>query len=110
MIPTEIKKTGPCELTVSWDDGHTSVFGIKYLRSECMCAGCVNEMTGERMLDAGSIPDDLTITAAEHVGRYGVRFSFSDGHGEGIYTWRRLREICLCPICRPQASQPPRAG
>jgi len=110
MIPTEIKKTGPCELTVSWDDGHTSVFGIKYLRSECMCAGCVNEMTGERMLDARSIPEDLTITAAEHVGRYGVRFSFSDGHGEGIYTWRRLREICPCPICREPESQPPRAG
>ena len=102
MIPVEIKKTGPRELTVSWDDGHKSIFGIKYLRSECACAGCVDEMTGERMLDPDSVPEDITVTAAEHVGRYGVRFAFSDGHGAGIYTWRRLREICRCPECRPE--------
>jgi DUF971 family protein len=99
MTPLEIKKTGPGELTVSWDDGHQSLFPIKYLRSECMCAGCVNEMTGERMLDPHSVPDDITVTSAEHVGRYGIKFSFSDGHGHGIYTWRRLREICPCPEC-----------
>ena len=106
MVPTEIKKTGPCELTVSWDDGHLSIFRIKYLRSECMCAGCVNEMTGERTLDPTSVPEDVTITGAETVGRYGVRFAFSDGHGEGIYTWRRLREICPCAVCRPLEPQP----
>jgi len=100
MIPVEIKKSGPCELTVFWDDGHKSVFVIKYLRSECRCAGCVNEITGERMLDPQYIPEDITITAAEHVGRYGIRFSFSDTHSDGIYTWRRLRELCPCAQCR----------
>jgi len=48
-IPTEIKKTGARELTVRWSDGHTSVFSIKYLRSECACARCVSEVTGLRM-------------------------------------------------------------
>ena len=100
MIPVEIKKSGPYELTVSWDDGHLSVFLIKDLRAECACAGCVNEITGERMLDPQSIPEDITVTAAEHVGRYGVRFAFSDGHGNGIYTWSRLRELCPCSDCR----------
>jgi len=105
MIPVEIKKTGPFELTVFWDDGHRSVFTTKYLRTECACAGCVDEITGERMLDPDSVPEDITVTAGEHVGRYGIRFSFSDGHGAGIYTWQRLREICPCPECRPE---PPR--
>jgi DUF971 family protein len=100
MIPLEIKKTGPRELTVSWDDGHVSVFVIKGLRCCCSCAGCVNEMTGERTLDPTSVPEDVTITGAETVGRYGVRFAFSDGHGNGIYTWSRLREICPCPQCQ----------
>jgi DUF971 family protein len=97
--PIEIKKTGPSEVRVDWDDGHQSLLPIRYLRSQCMCAACVNEITGERMLDPDSIPQDITVTSAEHVGRYGVKFQFSDGHGIGIYTWERLRGICPCHIC-----------
>jgi DUF971 family protein len=104
--PVEIKKTGPSEITVLWDDGHESIFPIKYLRSECGCAGCVNEITGQRMLDPNSVPEDITVTGAEHVGRYGVKFAFSDGHENGIYTWRRLREICRCPLCLAGHPQP----
>ncbi|HEY6332959.1 MAG TPA: DUF971 domain-containing protein [Blastocatellia bacterium] len=100
-IPTEIKQTGPQELTVTWDDGHVSVFPVRHLRWQCMCAGCVSEITGERMVDIRSIPADITVTGAEHVGRYGVKFRFSDGHDDGIYTWARLREICPCPLCLP---------
>jgi DUF971 family protein len=97
--PTEIKKTGPREITVRWDDGHVSVFHTKYLRSECMCANCVNEITGQRMLDADKVSEEITVTGAEHVGRYGVKFIFSDRHDDGIYTWERLRQLCPCQEC-----------
>src|SRR3982751_1953347 len=30
------------------------------LRRVCPCAGCVNEWTGEKTLDAATIPDDLS--------------------------------------------------
>lgn len=98
-VPLEIKKTGPQEITVWWEDGHTSLFTTKYLRSECTCAGCVSEITGKRILDPDSVPDDITVLSAEHVGRYGIKFVFSDYHDDGIYTWTRLREICLCDEC-----------
>ena len=98
-IPTEITKTAPTEITMIWDDGHRSVFSIKYLRAECACANCVNEITGRRMLNPARIREDITIVSAEHVGRYGVKFTFSDRHDDGIYTWSRLREICPCPEC-----------
>ena len=101
-IPTEIKKTGPGRMTITWDDGHVSLLPIHYLRSECMCAGCVSEITGQRILDPRTIPEDITITGAEHVGRYGVKFYFTDNHGDGIYTWERLREICPCDQCKGQ--------
>jgi len=103
-VPLQIKKTGPHELTLWWDDGHTSVYSPKYLRSECTCARCVSELTGQRLLDAAAVADDLTLVGAEHVGRYGVRFTFSDGHHDGIYTWERLRELCKCPECVAPAS------
>lgn len=100
--PLEIKKTGPNEITITWDDGHLSIYGIKYLRSECLCANCVSEVTGLRILDPRTVADDLTVLGAEHVGRYGVKFTFSDHHDDGIYTWERLRELCPCSDCRPQ--------
>jgi DUF971 family protein len=92
-LPTEITKTSPGEITIRWDDGHTSVYSIHYLRSECSCARCVNEITGMRILDPRTIAADLTILKAEHVGRYGIKFKFSDTHDDGIYTWGRLRAL-----------------
>jgi DUF971 family protein len=103
-IPTEIKKTGAHQVTVRWNDGHVGVYSIKYLRSECMCARCVSEVTGLRILDPSTVSDDLTILSAEHVGRYGVKFVFSDRHDDGIYTWERLRELCPCDQCKPPRS------
>ena len=99
-IPVELKKTGPCETTVTWDDGHVSIFTTKYLRCECTCAGCVSEITGQRILDPATVPEDVSIKGAQHVGNYGVQFFFSDNHSNGIYTWTRLREICPCQECR----------
>jgi DUF971 family protein len=46
-----------------------------------------------RILDPRTIAEDLTILHAEHVGRYGIKFRFSDGHDDGIYTWERLRAL-----------------
>ena len=103
--PLEIKKTGANEITVRWDDGHVSLYPIKYLRSECLCANCVSEVTGLRILDPRTVADDLTVLSAEHVGRYGVKFMFSDRHDDGIYTWERLRDLCLCEHCKQVSSQ-----
>ena len=102
-LPLEIKKTGADQITVRWDDGHISTFDIKYLRSECSCANCVSEITGLRILDPATVSDDITVLGAEHVGRYGVKFTFSDRHDNGIYTWERLRALCPCPECTKKA-------
>ena len=89
--PVEITKTTPRELTIRWDDGAVTAYTIHFLRSECACARCVNENTGMRILDPRTIAEDLTILNAEPVGMYGIKFTFSDGHDNGIYTWERLR-------------------
>lgn len=92
-LPIEITKSSPREITIRWDDGVTSVLAIHYLRAECTCARCVNEITGLRILDPRTIAEDLTVLNAEHVGRYGIKFTFSDKHDDGIYTWERLRAL-----------------
>ena len=54
------------------------------------------------MLDPNTISEDITVLSAEHVGRYGVKFTFSDRHDNGIYTWENLRAICPCDQCKPE--------
>ena len=51
---------------------------------------CVNEWTGEKMLDDGSIPEDMAINSISIVGRYALNFKFSDGHESGIFSFNYL--------------------
>jgi DUF971 family protein len=79
-------------LRVVWSDREDK-FPFPFLRAECQCAQCVNEWTGERMLDPATIPSDISIERMELVGNYAVRVYWSDGHQSGLYTWKRLRGL-----------------
>jgi DUF971 family protein len=86
-------------LRIEWQDGHASEYTPRYLRLSCRCAGCVEEMTGRPLLDAGSVPWDVHPLAIRYVGRYALRFDWSDGHATGIYSFELLRALCPCPKC-----------
>jgi len=60
----------------------------------------VDEFTGERLVAPGSIPTDLTRVKVEPVGNYALKFTWSDEHDTGIYTYDYLRAICSCDQCR----------
>ncbi|MAT71212.1 MAG: hypothetical protein CMJ58_17010 [Planctomycetaceae bacterium] len=79
-------------LHVAWPD-RTHDFPFVELRGSCECAQCVNEWTGERILDPATIPADIAIESMELVGAYAVRVRWSDGHDSGLFTWQRLREL-----------------
>ena len=92
-IPTDIcavREKGA--LAVTWADRQVD-FPFAFLRGQCECAHCVNEWTGERMLDPATIPADITIEKMEQVGGYAIRIHWSDGHNSGLYTWERLRKL-----------------
>lgn len=78
---------------VSWGDGKATRVSYKDLRDACRCAGCIDELTGRKILDRNSIPETIGIKEAEAVGHYGIRFAWTDGHDTGIYTWDRLRAL-----------------
>ena len=101
--PVEIRRVDDREIRVTWSDSHLSVFPNKMLRDRCPCAGCVHELTGQRLLDPRSVPEDIRAEAIELVGRYAIRVRWSDGHGTGIYTFQRLREWCPCDACRAES-------
>ena len=98
--PRDIKlKRAERQLEVTWGDGAVVRYGVRQLRCECGCAGCVDEKTGVRILNLATVPQDVGITQMELVGHYAVKFVFSDGHDTGIYSFRLLRGLCPCDDC-----------
>ena len=91
--PVQIIEESDSEVTIKWSDDTESRYTAAQLRRACPCAACVNEWTGEKMLDPASIPDDLTLNNTSLVGRYALNFQFSDGHETGLYSFQYLRNL-----------------
>jgi DUF971 family protein len=79
-------------LRLTWADG-VAELPFVFLRRNCGCAHCVDEWTGQRLLDPASVPDDIAIQKMDLVGSYAVRIQWSDGHSDGLYSWDMLREL-----------------
>lgn len=88
------KETGLFEL--EWRDGTSANVPFALLRGRCPCASCVNEITGERILDLSTIPETIAPTKLGFSGNYALKISWSDGHSTGLYTWDLLAEIARC--------------
>jgi DUF971 family protein len=91
--PIKIIEENDAEISIEWSDGRETRYSAAKLRRSCPCAGCVNEWTGEKMLDDGSISDDITFSSISIVGRYALNFHFSDGHDTGIFSFNYLWEL-----------------
>ncbi len=99
FTPRSIEKVEDARLRIIWDDGHETELPFTFLRRHCPCAVCRDEWTGESLLDPAAVPETLGATGADVVGNYALSFSFSDGHGTGIYTFEMLRKLCRCEDC-----------
>lgn len=95
--PVQIIEESDSEISITWSDNAETHYTAVNLRRSCPCAGCVNEWTGEKMLQDLEVPEDLTISHVSIVGRYALNFHFSDGHDTGIYSFAFLRKIGEIP-------------
>lgn len=77
-------------IAMSWADGSTSVWDVVELRRACPCAECVDEWSGRRTLDPGSVDEATRPVTITTVGRYALTIEFSDGHRTGIYSFKQL--------------------
>lgn len=93
-------------LVVTWGDGHSSLFPLRWLRANCPCATCREERRSAAMetdllkLSTGPLPS-TEIAGAELVGNYAIRLTWTDGHDAGIYAFTLLRASCPCATCHP---------
>ena len=93
--PRQIIEESDSEISINWSDDAETKYDAPNLRRACPCAGCINEWTGEKILKAENINDDLSFSYITIVGRYALNFHFSDGHETGIYSFKYLRELAL---------------
>jgi len=94
LTPTVIRAVRPSGLfELQWAEGPLHRVPFKFIRAHCPCAGCINEITGERTLNPETIPDLIEPTAMAPVGNYAVKITWSDGHATGLYTWEHLARI-----------------
>lgn len=104
MTPTDIHPVGNQELLITWSDGHRSLYTFHDLRLHCPCAGCVDELTGQRKMTPHLVAQNIQPAQIEPVGRYALRFHWNDGHQTGIYSYSLLRALCPCPQCSSKAN------
>lgn len=109
--PVEITRdAGEQRMYVRWADGHESYYQWEFLRWKCPCANCAGEwgQPGELAFIKTLSAQQKELLDINLVGRYAVSLHWQDGHGTGIYTFRSLRELCLCDECgRRQAGNRP---
>jgi DUF971 family protein len=104
-----VKKSEGTGIEIDWRDGHHSSWSFDWLRYACPCATCHEEREHEGrppgipkprpaallpMYEAPPRPIEIT-----PVGKYAIRFTWTDGHKSGIYSWEYLRHLCQCPQC-----------
>jgi len=80
--PTELRvRDGGRVLRLSYDGGMTVDVAADRLRAATPSA------------DKSEAAKGVTIVGVETIGNYAARFTFSDGHDTGLYTWKLLREL-----------------
>ncbi|MCH2101756.1 MAG: DUF971 domain-containing protein [Planctomycetes bacterium] len=90
-------RRGGEDIVLKWQDGTEGRLRPRDLRIACPCAFCVSEVTGERLLDPTTVPEDLSVVDMQPVGNYAYRLLFSDGHDSGIYRLELLHAMCRHP-------------
>ena len=97
IAPTALSRKSTGEgrgiLVMAWNDDTRSEYDVRRLRLSCPCAVCVNEWSGESMLDPAKVPRDVRPVRLFSVGRYAMGVQWSDGHSTGIYSYDYLRRL-----------------
>jgi DUF971 family protein len=118
VTPAKVRvhKTEGTGVEIDWRDGHSSAWTFAWLRNACPCATCHEEREKSGRLPGVPKPKPATLlplyeaparpVEVTPVGKYALRFKWSDGHESGIYSWEYLRRVCQCAVCDPHPGAP----
>ena len=115
--PKTLKRIDNTGFRIVWQDDHTSQYDLSYLRALCPCAECCKLRNDGQ--DVHSLFSNIGIgnidkihsagiqaVDVQLVGRYAIRFHWSDGHRSGIYDFKFLRSICPTEKNKANSEEP----
>lgn len=91
--PLGFRRRDARTLSVLWEDGRDDNLDVRDLRLACRCAACVEEMSGQPLLNPATIAPDISPRSINTVGNYAITIAWSDGHSTGIYAFDYLRGL-----------------
>lgn len=101
--PVEIEyHSGDDILHMKFSDDHVADYPTLYLRGYCPCARCQGHSGKEPEWQTVRQHRQIEVVDVEQVGNYAIAITWGDGHDTGIYSFRKLREMCPCQECMPE--------
>ncbi|HZS92635.1 MAG TPA: gamma-butyrobetaine hydroxylase-like domain-containing protein [Chloroflexota bacterium] len=88
-------------MQITWADGHVSLYELSQLRRSCPCAGCKGEGGRPGAVNAGTVfsEQQTTLVDVQPLNRFGLQFTWADGHDDGLFSYDLLRRLCPCEAC-----------
>lgn len=95
MSPKEIRREGETHLRIIWADDRESLYSFEDLRMACPCAMChgMRDPLRREVLLPEETGRGIKAVEIGLVGRYALRFLWSDGHNTGIYNFDYLEKL-----------------
>ena len=81
------------KLEIAFDNGTQFTLPCEYLRVYSPSAEVRGHGLGQEVLQVGK--EEVNIIGIEPVGKYALKFSFSDGHDTGLYSWDYLYDLAI---------------
>jgi DUF971 family protein len=93
VLVRQIRQSNNYKFSITWSDGQEQHFRLSDLQKNCPCANCIDENTGQRVIDPKTIKEDVRAVYIRSVGRYALQIQFTAGCSTGIYSFDLLRRL-----------------
>jgi DUF971 family protein len=82
------------QLVITWSDGHSFSYSLRYLRGWCPCAHCQGHFAAQKQFIANA---NHSLRTVEPVGNYAITPIWADNHRSGLYTYTYLLALEKSP-------------
>lgn len=89
----KVVQINPFTISIESNEGKAQNYRLAEIQKSCLCARCIDESTGKRLVDPNSVDPNVQMISMKVVGHYGLQFKFTSGCSTGIYSFDRIRQL-----------------
>lgn len=89
-------------ITLTWPSGEKATINNRDLRLNCHCAVCVDEISGQKLIDPAKVKSDIAPKEITPLGNYAIGITWNDGHASGIYPYKLIKGLSDAALRQPR--------